>query len=455
MVIERSHRVRKYLILAFVFFLFAVAGFRFIGDLVDFPVYYHAGNSLLEGRTDLYAPDFAINEIMDYRYPSFFLVALIPLWMFPYPVAAYIWFLASVLMVFGCVIFVRPCRDIPTGLLLWLLVLFSVGPYFVMSLHYGNAHLLIVFLLFGAFYFVIRQHDFAGAILMALAITIKVIPILALPYFAAKRKWKFLALTLIFILVLNFFPALYFGFSANIQIFQDWFQHISGENAVFHEIHGAINQSLRGQLQRLLTDIDYSKRYDGDAGYPLINFVSFPVEIVNLVAWIIAILLYIAVCWFLWKRGIKSVEFESNTAVRKTSQNPYHSPTPSDFQLCISTGLEIGLILCTLLLFGPMTSRIYMIALLWPVFFLVQYGRYNQGIGSRIVLSTVVLTAIINTGAPLVPLITGQSPGQWSRLLLVLGTDFILSLMIFICVWMALLDSYRQDEFPEKEVTTS
>ena len=256
-------------------------------------------------------------------------------------------------------------------------------------------------------------------------------------------------------LVLNFFPALYFGFSANFQILFDWFQHISGENAVFHEIHGAINQSLRGQLQRLLTDIDYSKRYDGDAGYPLINLVSFPVEIVNLVAWIIVIWLYTAVCWFLWSRGIKSVEFESNTAVRKTRQNSNHSPTSTDLQLCISTGLEVGLILCALLLFGPMTSRIYLIALLWPVFFLVQYARFNQGIGSRIVLSTVVLTAIINTGAPIVPLITGQSPGQWSRLLLVLGTDFILSLMIFICVWMALLDSYRRDEFHVEEVRSS
>ena len=120
--------------------------------------------------------------------------------MFPYPVAAYIWFLASVLMVFGCVIFVRPCREVPTGLLLWLLVLFSVGPYFVMSPALWQCPFTGGLSSFRSFlYLVIRQHDYAGALLMALAITIKVIPILALPYFAAKRKWKFLALTLIFL----------------------------------------------------------------------------------------------------------------------------------------------------------------------------------------------------------------------------------------------------------------
>src|SRR5262249_41797139 len=69
----------------------------FIQHLVDFPVYYSAGRSLIAGRTDLYASDFAIGPTMDYRYPPFFLVSLIPLWHLLYRVAAYVWYLVGLL----------------------------------------------------------------------------------------------------------------------------------------------------------------------------------------------------------------------------------------------------------------------------------------------------------------------------------------------------------------------
>src|SRR5437762_1680300 len=72
-------------------------GLIFIRRLIDFPVYYAAGRSLLSGRTDLYAEDFAQGLVMDYRYPPFFLLALIPLWSLPYSVAAYTWYLLSII----------------------------------------------------------------------------------------------------------------------------------------------------------------------------------------------------------------------------------------------------------------------------------------------------------------------------------------------------------------------
>src|SRR5206468_12769970 len=50
----------------------------------------------------------------------------------------------------------------------------AVAQYFVMVLHYGNAHLLVVALVFGSFYFILRERDLAGALLMSLAITIKI-----------------------------------------------------------------------------------------------------------------------------------------------------------------------------------------------------------------------------------------------------------------------------------------
>jgi hypothetical protein len=167
----------------------ALLGFLFVRNLIDFPVYYAAGRSLLSGRIDLYAPDFALGRVMDYRYPPFFLVVLAPLWLAPYSIAAYIWYLLSALEITGCVlIVVRTFPALQTSKRMWILVAVAAAPYFVMVLHYGNAHLLAIFLLFASLYLLIRGKDLLSGLLLALAITIKVTPVLLLPYLAVKEK---------------------------------------------------------------------------------------------------------------------------------------------------------------------------------------------------------------------------------------------------------------------------
>src|SRR5215471_5336712 len=104
----------------------ALLGFVFIRNLIDFPVYYAAGQSLLKGRTDLYAPDFALGRVMDYRYLPFFLVAFTPLWLFQYSIAAYIWYLLSVIEIAGCVLIIsRVFPALGLSKKLWLLIALS------------------------------------------------------------------------------------------------------------------------------------------------------------------------------------------------------------------------------------------------------------------------------------------------------------------------------------------
>jgi len=447
MVDYRSRRVIRFLSLLLGFFLLVAGGIRVIGDLVDFPVYYHAGQSLLEGRTDLYAPDFAVNEIMDYRYPPLFLIVFLPVWMLPYTAAACVWFLFSVLLALGCFLLLRICADGSPGWRNGLLLFFAVGPYFVMAVHYGNAHLLLVFLLFGAF-IAVFQHRYAwGAVFMGLGITIKAIPLLLLPYFVIKRKWKFLALTLVFVLIFNLLPAFYFGFETNLQILGDWFHHVTGENAAFHEIHGAVNQSLRGQLRRLLTDIDYSKRYDGHNHYPVINLASLSPAVVETAAWIVIVLLWILFLVYIFRRDYRQGS-DRRAGIPPGSAIPPEgndsTSCPSNPDSCIRAGLEAGLVICLLLLTGPLTSRIYMIALLWPAYFLILAGRRLGGGISRWTGLILLLTAAVNTGAPLVPSLTGINAGQWSRILLVLGADFYLCVLIFIAAWISLYAINRE-----------
>src|ERR1041384_3542169 len=80
----------------------ALLGLLVIRNLIDYPVYYAAGRSLLSGRWALYAPDFALGGVMDYRYPPLFLIAFAPLWNLPYSASAYVWYLLSLFEILGC-----------------------------------------------------------------------------------------------------------------------------------------------------------------------------------------------------------------------------------------------------------------------------------------------------------------------------------------------------------------
>src|SRR5262245_1448216 len=256
----------------------AILGVILVRNLVDFPVYYAAGRSLLHGRSDLYSPDFALGPVMDYRYPPFFLVVLLPIWFVPYLLSAYLWYLLSVIEVIGSVLIVsRTFPRFRESKLMCGLVTLGVSQYFLMALHYGNAHVLAVFLWFASLYFVLRRRSIAAALVLSLSISIKLTPIFLLPYLALRKHWGMLASTGCLLIAINLSPSIYLGFRRNIELLGTWYEHVVASQS-FHEDNGPINLSLKGQLRRYLSTVDYSQRVDGDVRYPSINLSALAPE---------------------------------------------------------------------------------------------------------------------------------------------------------------------------------
>jgi len=413
---------RAFLIVALIVTV-GLSGFIFINKLVDFPVYYAAGRSLLGGRVDLYASDFALGPVMDYRYPPFFLFIFIPLWLLPYKLAAYLWYLLSVMQTAGCVwTLQRLCPSRKSSKLVWLVTLLVTAQYFVMILHYGNAHLLAITLMFAAFYFVAEQKNQAAAVAMALAITIKLTPILILPYFALKRKWRLLGFVAIWIVVLNLLPATYFGWTTNAQLLSTWYGHVIASQE-FHEANGPINLSLKGQLRRYLSEVDYAQRVDGDVRYPAVNLAAFPAERVEQTALVLSALIFLGalalIWWFSGKSPPPEADSQSTTFdVRHKMRATGQTCAPSRY------GVELGLMICLMLLVGPLTSKIYFIALLWPVYALAEFGFACAGTAARLARRVVIAAAVINSVLPLLP---GRSVQRW---LLVAGVDFLMTALL-------------------------
>jgi len=386
--------------------ILALAGFVFIRNLIDFPVYYAAGRSLIGGRTDLYAPDFARGAVMDFRYPPFFLVVFLPVWVLSYSVAAYLWYLFSIFQIAICVYALRSSLVTGANRRVWLVSLLGVAQYFVMVLHYGNAHLLSTSLLFAALYFVIKRRALPASFLLAASITIKLTPILFVPYLAVRRRWRELGLIAAFLVAINLLPAFYFGFGRNIELLESWYSHVVADQE-FHEENGPMNLSLKGELRRYLTGIDYSKRVEGDTDYRRVNIVSIERDESDMLWLVVSVAVYVAGIFFVAYLSRKNGE-EDVDGMRALER------------------LGIGLMICLMLFVGPLTSKIYFIALLWPFGCLAFSSFRNEAPAANMISKLVIGASVVNA---LLPLLPGRSI---QRLLLVLGADFYLNCLLAV-----------------------
>lgn len=416
--------------------LVASLGVVFIRNLIDFPVYYRAGQSLLNGRTDLYAADFALGQVMDYRYPPFFLLIFAPLWLLPYKFAAYLWYLLGVLQIYGCLLILKNLLQ-PS---IWhrkivLLIFCSCAQYFIIILHYGNAHLLAIFLLFAALYFALKNQGLKAAIFMALAITIKLTPGFLLLYFLLKKRWKYLALVGAFLLLLNLAPAVFFGFQKNTELLKTWTQHVV-LNQEFHEFNGPINLSFKGQLLRSFTTVDYQQRVDGDTRYPQVNIASMTSTQAHRIWLLGAGLMVAGALQLIYKNqqhkkrlfnflrremkptGLQEASFSNNenNGVAAIPEKQNHRESL----------VEIGMLISLMLFVEPLTSKIYFIALLWPLTVLATLAFEQKDAKHKWLRMVLLIVAMLNFVLPLLP---GRSLQRW---LLVLGVDFYLNLLLFV-----------------------
>jgi alpha-1,2-mannosyltransferase len=401
---------RRTLFIAAAIALVAVLGVVFVRNLTDFSVYYAAGRSLLSGRTDLYAPDFARGVVMDYRYLPFFILVFAPLSFAPYPVAAWVWHLLNTVAI---ALAVTSIASMYSGLSynrtkVWTVAFLAVVPYFAMALDYGNVQLIVTALMFAGLSLALRGRDLPAAALLAVAITVKIVPALTLPYFAVTRRLSLLGLVLIITAALNLLPSIYFGVTGNGEQIARWYEHvIVGQE--FHETNGPINLSLKGQLRRSFTEVDYTQRVDGDHRYAAVNVAALSTSTVDRV----------------WMAIAGCLVVSSLVLIRVSSRTHSTNQEATDVRLA---ALHIGLLICVMLFVGPLTSKVYLVALLWPVV-AVGVAAWDHTAVRR----ALIVVAILASAWPLVPGRTMQ------RLLLVAGMDFYVSSAILGLVAFTLM----------------
>lgn len=205
------------------------------GRMVDFQVNDKAAKRLIAGET-LY-PGAAVDGHYEFKYPPFAAVLYVPLAKFPLNAAKALWALI-VLSASAAVIglSLRLAR-FPAGLPRWLSFIPGVvlARFFLRELQLGQVNAAVGFLMLVGLYFLAEprsrlsragREGLAGAI-WGLAAAVKIYPLIFLPYFLVKRKWRTLAWSLAVLPAAFILPGIFYGFSGNIWVHKEWLSTLS------------------------------------------------------------------------------------------------------------------------------------------------------------------------------------------------------------------------------------
>jgi hypothetical protein len=199
----------------------------------------------------------------------------------------------------------------------------------------------------------------------------------------------------------------------------NWYRHVVASQE-FHEDNGPINLSLKGQLRRYFSSVDYSRRVDGDVQYPSVNISELSRESLDAAWVVIAVALFAALLLLIWLRHATS-----------------HDVAKTDHAISETAAHELSLMICLMLLVGPLTSKIYFIALLWPIACLASLALDRETREGRLSMLVLCAVACLNLVLPLLP---GRST---QRLLLVLGLDFYVNCLVMGALMFAVVSRVR------------
>lgn len=356
-----------------------------------------------------------IYERYNYPNPPIMALMLRPLAELPPVTGALLWFYGKAIMAIWSLWAVfRMLEGDGSPVPLWAkttAVLLCMRPL-IGDLQHGNVNILILFLVIAALYAYCCNRDILCGVLLGLAISCKVTPLLFLPYFMWKRQWRVLLGSVIGLgLFLFLIPGLLLGFRENLGQLLGW-----ANVMLLPFVHGGVvttehhNQSLPGVVFRLFT------HNPSFVAYP--NGTWTPVEFHNL-----ADIGQASAKWI-----VRSAQALFVLVGALTCRTP--TTTRGGWRQCA----EFSLVLVGMLIFSERTWKHHCVTLMLPFCVLAYYmATQVQSNRGRITIGAVLATVIglMLSASGLLPeraadIAMVYGPYLWAFLLLVAALTVVL-----------------------------
>lgn len=222
----------------------------------DFDIFLDAGMKI-KNHINIYLPPFKYN--LPYLYSPFFALLLSPLSWLPYGLIEFFWMLFMFYNLFDLWRMSKTYFNLHnlrnTQVNLWLgATIFYILTTTLFNISQVQMTVFICWILFKCIDLLENNKNILPALLLALVINIKIMPIVLLPYLLYRKYYQAFSLTIIFSIILIFIPVLFLGFDYHALLLQSWWKVInpaSNENLLETE---KLYQSLTSAIPVLLTD---------------------------------------------------------------------------------------------------------------------------------------------------------------------------------------------------------
>ncbi len=373
----------KYFLYLLLAILITYFGFRSL-DPIDFPSFYDVAGFAWE-KEDIYAP--SPRTEMYVFYLPFFSLLIMPFYLFPIGVAAFIWYGLKIICYWKMIkhSLVLPAREacdkISLNAFYYVLpILIMLNPVTV-DLMLGQVNAFVLFFIVAALYSLEKQKEWKAAIFFSFS-CVKIVPLVFLPYFLIRKKWTFLVKLSSVFAMLGLFYFGWFGFAKGWLYINNWFEishlKINMEQNAFVD-----NQSLLGLIARSVLHTHIMG--ENQLLYTMRLFTTSSILLTSLTLYAI------------WRIPKEKIQME----------------------------LEISIMLVLMLLVSPDTRIAHLVHFLIPVMFFTKEIFLERKRGETIVAMLLIILILIGQD------LTGRVFMDWARSLSV--HTFLMLLLLF---WM-------------------
>jgi len=252
------------------FFLGAYTTWRTYDNSTDFDTYYFAAEEALS-RGLIYAEH---KDVSPYIYPPFFACLIAPLAVFNMEVASFVWYVFNLGFVFFSLLLCyrlsfgkeninNALSAIPKA----SKILFCIvtAALFLDNISMLQVNIMMVFLIVLSIHFFKKKLDLLAGLFLAMAISIKIIPIVFFAYFVLKKEFKICVFTLFWIVIFSIaIPSFYLGLDNAWESLIVWYKNMLIKSISIEPNHDMMvsmfnpeNQSVKAFLSRLLIKNDF------------------------------------------------------------------------------------------------------------------------------------------------------------------------------------------------------
>lgn len=267
--------------------LLAVLSSLFLVRNVDLRVSWYAVNGFFSGTRPAYGPGSGLGFPMEYRYPPVTYLLLLPLKNTSLRAAGFCWMLGAWMMAgvtVSLAIRIRQLRFNRSSILACCAFMLA---YLVLAVRYGNVQPLVIAWIFAALV-LSETHPVWAGILLSLAVTFKIWPVLFVPWFFHRARVRSAIFFVVAFLTLWIVPIPIFGTGRYWSLLHEWYTAVARVGTTYSEFYYFPGQSLRGLLLRYFTPVAPPLKT-----FPDIHVISLSPESAVHIWMIISVIVYL------------------------------------------------------------------------------------------------------------------------------------------------------------------